>query len=410
MKNLLKKYAHLVIKMGVNLQPDQLLVINAPLECADFARLLAEEAYTIGAHDVIVNWKDEKLAKLRYTMGKESIFSEFPEWRRLFYMDYAQQGAAFISIYAEDPEIFKEVAPDRLAMSQRAAGAALIEYRQRMMNNENAWCVVSIPTIAWAKKVFPDVSVEMSVKRLWQEIFKVVRIDKTSDPVENWKKHVGFLAKAADFMNAHQFVSLHYCNSVGTNLTVELPKGHIWAGGAEYTTNRVLFVANMPTEEVYSLPKRDGVNGTVVGTKPFSYNGNLIEGFQLTFKDGVVVDYKADKGQDILGQLIKTDEGSCRLGEVALVPYDSPISQSGTLFFNTLFDENASCHLALGKAYPTCLTGSEKMTSIELAAAGVNDSLVHEDFMIGSADLEIIGTTEAGRKITVFEKGNFVKF
>lgn len=406
-KELLQKYAQLVVKVGVNLQQDQILVINSPIECADFARTIAEEAFAAGAHDVVVSWGDELLAHIRYAGGKKELFTEFPEWRRKFYTDYAEQGAAFVSIAARDPEIFKDIDPEKLKLSQQAAGAALLEYRARLMNNRNTWCVVSVPTRSWAQKVFPAVSADEAVAKLWQAIFKTVRIEAGADPVAAWREHIAFLQKAAKFMNDNAFVSLHYTNGSGTDLTVELPEGHIWAGGAEDSELGVQFAANMPTEEVYTLPKREGVNGTVAASKPLNFNGNLIEGFKLTFQEGKVVDYSAEKGEEILKGLLETDEGARYLGEVALVPYDSPISQSGILFYNTLFDENASCHLALGKAYPTCIEGGESMDSVTLLQHGVNDSLLHEDFMIGTRDLDIVGTTKDGRQVQVFKNGNF---
>ena len=406
-KELLQKYAQLVVKVGVNLQQDQILVINSPIECADFARTIAEEAFAAGAHDVVVSWGDELLAHIRYAGGKKELFTEFPEWRRKFYTDYAEQGAAFVSIAARDPEIFKDIDPEKLKLSQQAAGAALLEYRARLMNNRNTWCVVSVPTRSWAQKVFPAVSADEAVAKLWQAIFKTVRIEAGADPVAAWREHIAFLQKAAKFMNDNAFVSLHYTNDSGTDLTVELPEGHIWAGGAEDSELGVQFAANMPTEEVYTLPKREGVNGTVAASKPLNFNGNLIEGFKLTFQEGKVVDYSAEKGEEILKGLLETDEGARYLGEVALVPYDSPISQSGILFYNTLFDENASCHLALGKAYPTCIEGGESMDSVTLLQHGVNDSLLHEDFMIGTRDLDIVGTTKDGRQVQVFKDGNF---
>lgn len=406
-KELLQKYAQLVVKVGVNLQQDQILVINSPIECADFARTIAEEAFAAGAHDVVVSWGDELLAHIRYAGGKKELFTEFPEWRRKFYTDYAEQGAAFVSIAARDPEIFKDIDPENLKLSQQAAGAALLEYRARLMNNRNTWCVVSVPTRSWAQKVFPAVSADEAVAKLWQAIFKTVRIEAGADPVAAWREHIAFLQKAAKFMNDNAFVSLHYTNGSGTDLTVELPEGHIWAGGAEDSELGVQFAANMPTEEVYTLPKREGVNGTVAASKPLNFNGNLIEGFKLTFQEGKVVDYSAEKGEEILKGLLETDEGARYLGEVALVPYDSPISQSGILFYNTLFDENASCHLALGKAYPTCIEGGEAMDSVTLLQHGVNDSLLHEDFMIGTRDLDIVGTTKDGRQVQVFKNGNF---
>lgn len=407
MEEKLREYAALVVRIGVNLQKGQTLVVSTPIECAEFARLIEQEAFAAGGRDVVMNWGDEEAARIRFEEGAEDIFSEFPAWRRAFFTDYAEKGAAFVSIAARDPEIFARVAPSRLEAANRAAGAALIEYRARMMANKNRWCVVSVPTKGWAKKVFPALSEEAATGRLWQEIFQTVRIGGAKSAVSAWEKHIAFLHRAAEFMNDNAFVSLHYRNDLGTDLTVELPEGHIWAGGAELAEDGVEFAANMPTEEVYTLPKRDGVHGTVVATKPLHYNGNLIEGFSLTFEKGKVVSYHAEKGEDILKGLLEMDEGSSYLGEVALVPYDSPISKSGILFYNTLFDENAACHLALGKAYPTCLKGGEDMDSVTLLQHGANDSLVHEDFMIGSADLSIVGRRADGTEVPVFVQGNF---
>jgi len=407
----LTEYARLVVRTGVNLQKNQILVVNTPIECAPFARLLAKEAYAAGAHDVIMSWSDELSARIRYDLAPTQVFAEFPDWRRAFYMDYAEQGAAFVSIAAHDPEIFAGVAPERLTMAQQAAGAALLEYRQRLMSNENTWCVVSVPTKSWAAKVFPDVSAEEAQEKLWKAILATVRVDGKQDVVEAWQEHIKFLHRAAAFLNVNDFKSLHYTNEFGTDLTIELPEGHLWAGGSELSATRVPFVANLPTEEVYTLPARDGVTGTVVATKPLVYQGSLIENFQLTFEQGKVVAFHAERGEDVLRELLNTDEGSSRLGEVALVPYDSPISKSGLLFYNTLFDENAACHLALGKAYPTCLKGGEHMQSVELLQHGVNDSLLHEDFMVGSRELEITGTRRAdGKDVPVFRHGNFVDF
>lgn len=407
MKDLLRAYADLVVRVGVNLQKDQILVINAPIECAAFARMIAQQAFAAGAHDVVVSWSDEQLAHIRYVGGKKALFTEFPEWRRAFYEDYAAQGAAFVSIAARDPEIFGDIDPEKLKLANQAAGAALMEYRERLMNNRNTWCVVSVPTKGWAKKVFPELSEDEAVARLWREIYKTVRVGEDIDTIQAWQEHIAFLHKAADFLNVNDFQELHYTNGLGTDLTIELPEGHIWAGGAEKSELGTVFAANMPTEEVYTLPKRDGVNGIVYATKPLNFNGNLIEDFWLRFENGRVVDFAAKKGEAILKGLIETDEGSHFLGEVALVPYDSPISKSGVLFYNTLFDENAACHLALGKAYPTCLKDGEKMDSVTLLQHGVNDSLMHEDFMVGSRDLEIVGTRRDGTKVQVFHQGNF---
>lgn len=406
----LNEYAELVVKTGINIKKGQPLVINSPIETADFARRLASEAYKAGAHDVTISWNDEKFSLIRFTMAQKSVFSEFPEWRKMLYMDNAEEGAAFISIAAEDPEIFKHVEPERITVAQQSAGAALKEYRERMMSNRNAWCVVSVPTAAWAKRVFPKLPDDAAVEKLWEKILSVVRVDGKGKAVSKWAEHTGFLARAAEFMNSKKFVRLHYTNSLGTDLYIGLPKGHIWAGGAEKTQSGTVFVANIPTEEVYTVPKLDEVDGVVYASKPLVYNGNLIDNFSLTFKDGQVIDFKAAAGHDLLRELLSTDAGACRLGEVALVPYDSPISKSEVLFYNTLFDENASCHLAFGKAYPTCIADGEKMNDDELFEHGVNNSLIHEDFMIGTADLNIDGITEDGDIVPIFRKGNFVQF
>ncbi len=406
----LSEYAQLAIRTGVNLKEGQLLVVNAPIECADFARRLAREAYAAGAKDVTICWGDERFSRIRYEMASEEALASYPDWRRRLYMDNAEDDAAIVSIHAEDPEAFLGVEPARLATAQQAAGEALLEYRARIMSNKNAWCVVSVPTEAWARKIYPDKGGAEATEALWEAILSAVRVAGDGDAEVRWKAHTDFLRRASEFMNGWAFDFLHYKNSLGTDLTVRLPEGHIWAGGAEETQNGRAFVANLPTEEVYTLPMRDGVDGTVVATKPLVFQGNLITGMKFQFAAGKVVSFEAEKGRAHLEKLLETDEGAARLGEVALVPYDSPISKSGVLFYNTLFDENASCHLALGKAYPTCLKGGADMDSVTLLSRGVNDSLLHEDFMVGSRDLAITGTTKDGREIPVFRDGNFVAF
>jgi len=401
-----EKYARLIIKTGINIQPNQTLVITSPIECAEFTRIITRIAYQAGAREVVVSWKDELSSQIRYLEAPEEIFEEFPEWQKEFYLSYLHKGAAFLRIAAEDPELMKDVEPERVMKAQKASGTALKEYRESLMSNKNVWSIVSMPTKAWAKKVFPHLADEEAVAELGRAICKTVRADQ-DDPVAAWKKHVQTLKQSMDFMNSHKFMALKYKNSLGTDLTIELPEKHIWLGGSEYSASGVEFIANMPTEEIFTLPKKNGVNGTAVSSKPLNYNGKLIEEFTLTFKDGKVVDCRAKKGEEILKKLIATDEGSCYLGEVALVPHESPISQSNILFYNTLFDENASCHLALGKAYSVCIQDSENKSKEELRQLGMNDSLIHEDFMIGTADLTIIGITAAGEKIPVFKEGNF---
>lgn len=403
----LEKYARLILTIGLNLQKDQILIINSPIECAYFTRIVAETAYREGARDVVIVWKDELFSKIRFMNAPENVFEEFPNWQKELYLSYMRAGAAFLSIAANDPELMKDVNPIRLMKAQKAGNIALKEYRESLMSNKNVWCVISVPTASWAKKVFPQANEEEQIEKLWDSIFKTVRVDQP-DPVDAWKRHKENLKKRMDYLNQLNLKSLHYQSALGTNLTIELPEGHLWLGGSEFTPEGLEFVANIPTEEVFTLPKRTGVNGKVVSSKPLNYNGNLIEKFDLTFKDGYIVNFNAEKGYEALKNLIETDEGSHYLGEVALVPYDSPISNSNILFYNTLFDENASCHLAIGKAYPVCLKGGDLLSSEELKNSGVNDSLVHEDFMIGTADLEITGITTTGEKIPIFKAGNFV--
>ncbi len=402
----LEKYARLLVKTGVNIQKNQILVIQSPIEAAAFARIVSEIAFKEGAKDVQILWKDELSTKIKYSYGPDEIFEEYPSWQKEFYISYARKGAAFLNIYATDPELLKDINPERVAKYQKVTNIALKEYRDRTMTNQNAWCIASIPTVAWAKKVFPDLSEDDAVKSLWKAILKSVRVDQ-EDPVAAWEEHKKSLEKRIDFLNSKKFRYLHYKNELGTDLVIELPKNHLWTGGADFTQDGTAFIANMPTEEVFTLPKKDGVNGKVVSSMPLNYNGSLIDEFSLTFKDGKIIDFTAKEGYDNLKHLINTDEGSAYLGEVALVPYDSPISNLKTLFYNTLFDENASCHLAIGKAYSPCIKGGEKMTDEELKKEGANDSLVHEDFMIGTKDLEIMGTSFDGEGIAIFKDGNF---
>ena len=403
---LLEKYALLLVKTGINIQKDQTLVINSPIECASFTRIVSKIAYIEGAREVVINWRDELSTKIKFMHAPEEVFEEYPEWQRDFYLSNASKGAAFLSISASDPELMKEVNPERMTKSHKAASTAIKEYRDKLMSNRNVWCIASIPTIAWAKKIFPELSEDEAMEKLWNSIFKTVRVD-TVDPVASWETHKSNLKKSMSFLNLNNFKYLQYKNSLGTDLKIELPENHLWLGGSERTPEGIEFIANMPTEEVFTLPKKTGVNGIVVSSKPLNYNGNLIEEFSLTFEQGKIVDFKAKKGYDILKSIIETDEGSYYLGEVALVPHDSPISNSNILFYNTLFDENASCHLAIGKAYPVCIKNGENLSDEELQKLEVNDSFMHVDFMVGSEDLQIIGITADGKEIPVFENGNF---
>lgn len=401
-----RDYARLLIRGGVNLQPNQPLVISCAVDRAWFARLCAEAAYDAGCREVVMNWSDGALSRMGYLRADDAVFDEFPAWEADKANAMADAGAAFLSIAGEDPELLKGVDPDRLRRSRIASGTAMKHFREMTSGNRVSWCVAAIPCPAWAKKVFPDQPEDAAVRRLWEEILRAARADRGS-ALADWRDHSAELRKHVGILNGYDFKSLHYQNALGTDLTVELPEGHFWAGGEEKCLgNGVLFSPNIPTEEVFTLPKRDGVNGTVVASKPLSLNGNIIEGFRFTLKDGKIVGLSADKGEDVLRDATQVDEGASYLGEAALVPCDSPISRSGVLFYNTLFDENASCHFAFGEAYP-CIHGAEDMDADALLAHGVNQSITHVDFMIGTPDLSITGTTRDGREIPVFVNGNF---
>ena len=406
-KKVLEKYAELVVKSGLNIQKNQILVINSPIESRDFTRLIVEKAYGVGAREVIVRWNDEVLTKMKYMLANDEIFDEFPSYEKEFLNSLSKKGAAFLRVSASDPELMKDVDPSKMVRSQRAAEPEIKEYRDRMMSSKNVWCIVSVPTAAWAKKVFPNVSEEEATEKLWNAIFKAVRADK-ENPVEEWEKHNTNLKNYKTKLNEYNFDKLIIRNSLGTDIEVGLPKGHIWDGGSEISETGTRFFPNMPTEEVFSMPDRNRVNGTVVSSKPLNYNGALIDKFSLTLKDGRIVDFSAEVGYENLKNLVETDEGSHYFGEIALVAYDSPISNMDILFYNTLFDENASCHFAIGKAYPSCIEGGTNMTVDELLEHGANDSLTHVDFMFGTSDLSVIGVTYDGKEVEVMKDGNIV--
>lgn len=407
MERQIDKYVELVIQKGINIQKGQILVINSPVEVYDFTRKLVKQAYELGASEVVVHWNDEVVGKYKYVYGAEDIFDTFPEWQKESMEYYRKKGAAFLSVYATDPDILKEVDKTRVARFQKAKSLALKEYYENVMGNSNQWCVISVPTQAWAKRVFPELSTEVAISEMWKLILKIVRADK-ENPILEWENHLNTLKARMDYLNKKRFAKLIYRNSLGTNLEIGLPEGHKWISGGEKSKAGVEFVANIPTEEIFTMPHREKVNGVVVSSKPLIYGGSVIDKFTLTFKDGEVINYSAEVGEEILEKLLSMDENSKYLGEVALVEYDSPISKSERVFYNTLFDENASCHLAFGGAYPVCLENSEGQSEEELKERGMNNSLTHEDFMIGTEDMEIVGIDSEGRETIIMKNGNFV--
>jgi len=404
----LEEYVELVVRLGINIQPGQQLVISCPVDCAFFARAAMKAAYEAGASNVYMRWLDDICSRTKYLMADDAVFDKYPAWEKLLMDTLSGEGAAFLSVSAADPEIFKGVDPGRLSRFNITASAALKKYHEKMITNEIRWCVVSVPSEAWAKKVFPDASgAEEAISLLWGNIFTATRIGD-GQAVEKWKAHVDTLKKRMNSLNEYRFESIRLKNNAGTDLIMKLPKNHQWLSGGDTAKDGHAFLPNIPTEELFSAPLLDGVDGTVVGTMPNIFRGNLIDDFSITFKDGKVVSYDAKIGKEHLEMMINDIPGMDRLGEIALVEYDSPISNMNTLFYNTLYDENASCHLALGSAYPDCIENGGAMSEDERKAAGINVSDNHQDFMFGSADMSVIGVTASGEEVVVFDKGNFV--
>lgn len=401
----LEQYAELIVKVGVNVQQGQQVYVTGSVEMAPLVRLVADKSYAAGASNVHVDWTDEALSRMKYEKAADEMFTNFPEWEAAKRNSFVDADAAFIAIISPNPDLLKGIDPQRISNFQKASGQALEKYRRAVQSDKVSWTVVAASTKGWATKVFPQESEENAVAKLWEAIFESVRLN-TDDPLQAWEQHNETLHKKVDILNAKHFHKLHY-TAPGTDLTIELPEKHIWVGAGSTNVQDVPFMANMPTEEVFTVPYRDGVNGYVSSTKPLSYGGNIIDKFKIRFENGRIVKVEAEEGQEILQRLVDTDEGSHYLGEVALVPHESPISQSNILFYNTLFDENASNHLAIGSGYAFNVEGGKKMSPEELAENGVNSSITHVDFMIGSAEMDINGIHKDGKEEPIFRKGNW---
>lgn len=402
----LDKYAELIVRVGLNIQSGQTLWVNAPILQPELVRLISRKAYDAGAKHVHIEWQDEICTQIKYKHAPDEAFSEYPSWRAQALNELAETGGAYLWINADDPELLQDVDPARISANSKAAGPKLVKWRESMSSYFMTWSIVAAPSPSWARKVFPHLEEEAAMLALWDAIFKATRVDQ-DNPVQTWHNHNALLRSKREQLNEKQFHKIHY-RAPGTELTVELPANHIWRGGsATNGTGGFEFNPNIPTEEVFISPNRLGTSGTVSSTKPLSYQGNLIDKFVLTFENGRVVDYRAEVGYESLKAIIEMDEGARCLGEIALVPHDSPISNSDLIFFNTLYDENASNHLALGRAFPTCIEGGPAMTNEEKLQAGLNDSLIHVDFMIGSTEMDIDGEYADGRIEPIFRKGNW---
>ncbi|SCT94236.1 aminopeptidase [Staphylococcus aureus] len=407
-KEKLQQYAELLVKVGMNVQPKQPVFIRSSVETLELTHLIVEEAYHCGASDVRVVYSDPTLKRLKFENESVEHFAnhEIKSYDVEARMDYVKRGAANLALISEDPDLMDGIDSQKLQAFQQQNARAFKGYMESVQKNQFPWVVTAFPSKAWAKRVYPELSVEEAYIKFIDEVFDIVRIDG-NDPVENWRQHIANLSVYAQKLQQKNYHALHYV-SEGTDLTVGLAKNHIWEDATSYVNGKEqAFIANIPTEEVFTAPDRNRVDGYVTNKLPLSYNGTIIDQFKLMFKDGEIIDFSAEKGEAVLKDLINTDEGSRRLGEVALVPDDSPISNRNTIFYNTLFDENAACHLAIGSAYAFNIQGGTEMTVEEKIASGLNDSNVHVDFMIGSSDLTIYGIFEDGSKELVFENGNW---
>jgi aminopeptidase len=410
-QELLRKYAEAIVRVGLNLREGQRLVITnatargVPPPARSLVHEVTKAAYAAGARYVEAIWGDEEMLRLRLQHAPADSFDEYPTWTANGIMDFIKRGDALLSIYANDPDVYNGLDPERVGAMQKSHLQNYQDISFHVSRNAINWCVVAAGAPAWARKIFPDLPEDEAQAKLWQEIFESTRATEP-DPVAAWQEHIRNLRKRADFMQAKKFSALHY-KSEDTDFTLGLPRGHKWISAQSLAENGVVFTANMPTEEIFTLPDRTRAEGTVTSTFPLNYGGSLIEDFSVTFENGRIVSVHAKKNEAILQKLVDMDEGSSRLGEAALVPASSPIARRGHLFYNTLYDENASCHIAIGRAYRFTLTGGEELSEEEFNAAGGNTSLNHVDFMIGSPQMDIDGITENGSHEPVMRAGEW---
>ncbi len=410
-EEMLKKYAAAIVKVGLNLRAGQRLIITlganrgVPHQFAPLVREIAKAAYGVGAKYVEVLWGDEEMLPLRVQHAPKDSYDEYSTWQVDAIMNMIDNGDALLSIAGMNPDLLGGLDPEIVGRMQQTHLQKWGKIGEKVTTNATNWCVVAAAGDAWAQKIFPNLTPEKAQAKLWKAIFETSRIDQP-DPIAAWQLHIDSMKERAKYMQTRQYTALHY-TAPGTDFTLGLPYGHKWISAQSLAQNGVAFTANMPTEEVFTLPDRNRADGVVTSTFPLSYGGILIEDFKVTFENGRITKVTAKKGEAALEKLLDTDEGSHRLGEVALVPASSPIAKRGHLFYNTLFDENASCHIAIGRAYRFTLTGGEELTDEEFIQSGGNVSLNHVDFMIGSSKMDIDGITRDGAHEPVMRKGEW---
>ena len=404
-KSVLKKYAELIAKTGINVQKGQDVIIRCDLDQPEFVKMVTEYCYKFGARKVTIEWSYQPLAKVHNKYCSVKTLATLEKWEEEKLKHSSLTLPALIWLDSEDPDGLKGMNEKKSAEAQRIRYPLIKPYRDAM-ENKYQWCIAAVPGKKWAKKVFPNLSVSQAMEKLWEAILYTSRVDE--NPIEAWKKHNEDLLNRCNYLNSLHLKSLTYKASNGTDFTVGLIEKALFIGGGEETLgNKVYFNPNIPSEECFTTPKRGDIEGIVYSSKPLSYKGQLIENFWIKFEHGKVVDVHAEKNEHVLREMVSMDEGATMLGEVALIPYDSPISNLNILFYNTLFDENASCHLALGMGFPNCIKDFEKYSLEEIRQMGVNDSMIHVDFMIGTKDLSIVGTTKEGKQVQIFKDGNW---
>lgn len=405
-KSVLKKYAALIVKTGANVQKGQDVVIQASVDQSELVKMIVKEAYLAGARQVTVDWDCSAVTRLRYRYETIKTLSTIPKWKQEKLAYQVETRPCMIYLMSDGPDSLKGVNPNKMSKVQARRYPIIKPYRDAL-DNQYQWTIAAAPSEEWAKKVFPKERTKAAVEKLWKTILDCVYVTEDNDPEAVWKEHNDSFAARSNWLNSLKLKELHYESANGTNFTVGLLPNVKWEGGSEISLQNIEFSPNLPTEEIFTSPCKGKAEGVLVATKPLSYQGQLIDGFSITFKDGRAVDCQAKVGEEILRSMINSDPNAGYLGEVALIPVESPINQSGVLFYNTLFDENASCHVALGRGFTNLIEGYENMSQEELENSGINSSMIHVDFMVGSDDMKITGTTKDGTQVIIFENGTW---
>ena len=408
-QDILKQYARLIVRSGANVQPGQTVLLFVAVDQAHFAEMITEECYLAGAKKVNVEWQSDGISRLHFQYAEQEVLSTVLPWEEEKAKQTTVDLPCRIYIESEDPDALAGISPEKISAVGQSRARVLKPYRD-MIDGIHQWTIAAIPSEKWAKKCFPNETPERAVEKLWDAVLATVRIDGVSDPVEKWKVHTDFISRKAAWLNAQDFRQLRYKSTNGTDFTVELIPGARWDGAAAVNNrNGVRYIPNMPTEEIFTSPLAGRCEGTLVSTKPLSWNSQLIENFSIHFENGRAVSCRAEKGQTLLEKMIKMDECADMLGEVALVPKESPVNRCGFLFYETLFDENACCHVALGAGFKEVLPDGDSLTTQEAQKRGINDSIIHVDFMVGSDDLSIDGIRADGSAVPIFRNGTWAE-